>query len=69
MTGRHNPNVRIRPVSPGKYVVEAKTGCCDWSFVDPQTLDKRLPVMSYEDWMVIDGEQNALEVERKYNAK
>lgn len=58
---------RVRKLEgSSKWVAEVGRGCCDWQYIDPITLDVRMPVMSYENWYEHDAEVFAKETERKF---
>jgi hypothetical protein len=62
-------NTRPRQLDSGKWVAEVKIGCCDWWYIDPMTLEARMPVMSYEDWFEHPRYVDALDTLLKYEEK
>jgi hypothetical protein len=51
---------RVRKLEgSSKWVAEVGKGCCDWQYIDPITLEVRMPVMPYEDWYLHDSEEKA----------
>lgn len=62
--------IRIRKLEgSSKWVAEVGKGCCSWTYIDPLTLDARMPVMPYEDWYLHDSRESALATMDKFKRK
>ncbi len=61
---------RIRKIDgSSKWVVEVKSGCCTWTYIDPQTLEPNMPIMPYEDWFEHDTMTAAHNTLTRYEIK